>query len=161
MKTFKYLFGLLLILAFSQVSAQVPEYPEFPPPPDNPVVEGTKTVVWDGHWVIADDVVYNGELIDRIYGPITWHNVYHYKDGVFVHGTSTAKGEIVSLVTGERFRVNEQDKMNVEGPTPGGTWYFHNNLKGDKGSHYITSGYGDMITLFTIFTKVVIPGKKK
>ena len=115
---------LLLGIGLTQISAQAPL----------PANGKTGTVswwrVWDGYW---QPVYCDGVLVDDLSGTVTAHNIEFYRDGFMVSAIMHYYGQVVSLRTGEVFKLNEIDKAdNIDGNV---TWHF--NLNGDKGNHYI------------------------
>jgi hypothetical protein len=128
MKTLKIFALLWLLLDFGllQVSAQ------YPVPPD-----GTKSVQFRLINVPGVQPVYcDGVLVDMLTGTWSCHAVWHYVDGNWIWGASHVSANYVSDFTGEVFTDLEHDPM-----------YNHNdclvnynfNMKGNKGSHYISS----------------------
>jgi hypothetical protein len=88
------------------------------------------TYTWNGYW---QPVFCDGVHVDDLTGSVTAHNLEFYRDGFMVSAIMHYYGQVVSVSTGEIFKVSEIDKAdNTVGVV---TWHF--NLKGDKGSHYI------------------------
>jgi hypothetical protein len=151
MKTKALLFICLLLgIGLTQLSAQ-----DYPPPPQSPVVEGTKSVKWMGNYYISEWVECDGvgKLIE---GNMTWQNISHFVNGVEVWEISKAKGEFTDYYTGEVYWVNETVKANI--PRDGYITCSTNlKLKGNKNIHYIMR-----ITIYPDWSwsyRIVCPGK--
>lgn len=84
--------------------------------------------------VFYTDVFCDGVWVDFVAGEMKYHCVDKWHDGNFVTEIYQAKGEAVSLVTGEEFEYKENGKLIL---FEGYTWHF--NLKGNMGNHYIGS----------------------
>jgi hypothetical protein len=149
-KTF-FMLWFLLGLGLAQLSAQ-----DYPPPPQNPVVEGTKSVKWMGNYYISEWVECDGEFVALIEGNMTWQNISHFVNGVEVWEISKAKGEFTDYYTGEVYWVNETVKANI--PRYGYITCSTNlKLKGNKSIHYIMK-----ITIYPDWSwsyRIVCPGK--
>jgi hypothetical protein len=123
--------------------------------------------VWDAYWIPVFSP--DGNQIDLLEGWATMHNVFYYKDGVWLWRRQQFSGEAVSVGidrisgTGEVFRI--MDTFTGDVTTSGVSGGGHVNAKGDKGSHYIIfyeyqyneSTGGEIVT----FVKAVSPGSKK
>lgn len=116
-KTFLFLF-LFLGIGLTKISAQ----------------EG-KSIVWDNPYYIWESLDCNGTHVGDLFGPMVWHLVGHYINGVEVWEIAHAHGTIQSD-WGEVFTVKEVNKENipVDGYITGST-----NLNGDQGDHFIFS----------------------
>ena len=91
--------------------------------------------------VFETPVFCDGVMVDYVRGTVKCHWVAHYKDG-WIWEIDQAKGEGISMKTGELFRYKETDKISyVEGIV---TWKY--NLKGNMGNHYIGTITMDMST---------------
>lgn len=106
--------------------------------------------VWDGYYI---DIPVNcdNNIVDRLVGKVTAHNIDHYKDGVLVWVNQHFDGEATSALTGEVFTV--KDIVKAEAPyanIPG-----HLHLIGNKGSHYMVFYVYDMNTDIFSFIKAV------
>lgn len=114
---------LLIGIASTSLFAQ-----DYPPAPD-----GTKSVTGRIAWFISEEVYCDGVFVEFMWGPMVWHNISHYKNGVKQWEIGQGIGTIISS-TGEVFKVNEVVKQSIpiEGKITCNT-----NLVGNKGSHYI------------------------
>jgi hypothetical protein len=118
----------------------------------------TSSFKWDGY---KQPVYCNGETVDYLTGTVSIHEVAVFKDNVVLTCNDHIYGEVTSIVTGEIFRLNEHDKYDF----PSNLDFFHFNLVGDKGSHYIGFYIWDMANdpemLNFIYVKGIFPGNKK
>jgi hypothetical protein len=100
---------------------------------------GTDSFFWDwdinheyGPYWIDIPVNCDNNVVDRLLGEVTVHQINHYKRGEQVWVKQQFDGEVKSALTDEVFKVKEILKAE----TPLFIWYSHVNLIGNKGSHY-------------------------
>ena len=124
--------------------------------PPQPVLEGTGSTSWYGDYIIWEDVFCNGEYVESFTGPMVWHNISHFVNGVEVWETSQAIGELTST-SGEVFHVNEIVRQSYSDDLI--TW--HGNLKGNMGSHYVYSFTSSLDWTSITIEKTGCPGNKK
>ena len=92
---------------------------------------------WDTYYIFACNS--SGEVTDMLVGPVTYHAVQYYKDGVFLWERAHFTGEIVSVGldgqsgTGEVFSLKDHWTTFEIGES--GTGHFI--AKGDQGTTYI------------------------
>jgi len=113
---------------------------------------------WDGY---KQPVYCDGEIIDYLTGTVSLHSVAFFKNNVVLFYNQHLFGEVYSTKTGEIFKLNEIDKCDQTSMLD----FFHFNLIGNKGSHYIGFYIWDMANdpemLDFIYVKGVFPGNKK
>jgi len=107
----------------------------------------TKTVDTGTIWVQCDGVW------DVLSGTITTHYLHHNGKNGFKVQLHAA--ELVSLATGEVFRMNKVDKMNGWGETDG-EWTWHIVIIGDKGTHAIAWVVVDVSDGWMNFTQIKV-----
>jgi hypothetical protein len=74
---------------------------------------------------------------DYLIGTAFLHAVYHLKDGEVIKRNVIMRGEATSDITGEVFKIKEQDVENWDDFWVDGIMHWRFNLKGNMGSHYI------------------------
>jgi len=150
MKT-KTLLSLFLLsgIGFAQLSAQTKTV-NFPAEQQNLYVPVDCYDKKQDKFVLADELV----------GTLYYHILNHYKDGVWVWQMGPCKGEFTSLITQEVFTISDLDKNRDPDPA-NWTVYYHYNLKGNQGSHYI--GYAVFkLNDFSVTTlRATCPGMNK
>jgi hypothetical protein len=117
-KTFLFLFFFLAI-TLTKLSAQ-----------DEP--KG-KSIVWDNPYYIWESLDCNGTHVGDLFGPMVWHVVGHFSDGVEVWEVAQAHGDIHSD-WGEVFKVKEVNREFIQ---KDGIIIGKTNLNGDQGDHFI------------------------
>ena len=119
--------------------------------PENKNGNGTIT---DYPTVYLDWPVYcGGVMIDDLVGPITFHRVMHFKDGIAVWVMGKGSGTAISTSgSGEEFVVTEIDQKHILDEVFS---YIKFNLKGNKGSHYIETFLLNNVTFELKFIKGV------
>jgi hypothetical protein len=92
-----------------------------------------KTVVWDNPYYIGEFLYCDGAYVGYMEGPMVWHLVGHFINGVEVWEIAHAHGTIQSS-WGEVFTVKEVNKEFIpkDGYIIGST-----NLNGNWGDHFI------------------------
>jgi hypothetical protein len=122
MKTTRIFISLFLIIGVSLMQASAQGH-------------GTKTLQG---WYMSEywsPVSCGDNVVDVLEGgSVRVHYVVHYKDGVYQWETDQLKGEVISDLTGEVFKIREIDKTYFTDH-----WYltWHFSLVGDQGTHYI------------------------
>lgn len=110
--------------------------------------------VWDQFEM---PVYCNGVLVDYLVGSVAYHEIIHFKDGVWVWIINQDKGEAISSFTGEVFKVKENGRTD-KGITSA---ILKGNYIGSKGSHYIMTVLWDFITGEITYIKTVCLGNDK
>jgi hypothetical protein len=151
--------AFLLICLFMGV-ATIQIYGQ-PTPPNNK--NGTGTVeywdTWDGYWIPVYSS--NGDQIDKLAGTVTYHNLDHFQNGVWVWRKQIISGEIKSVGldgnggTGEVFRIKDVWQWQV---AAGANSNGHVNALGDQGSHYIITYLYNVYEDLYSCVKAVCPG---
>jgi len=100
-------------------------------------VNGYSVSHWftSGYWT---PLICEGAVIDVLEGELTTHCVMHYENGQIVWMIMTYTGSLTSQNTQEIFIIKETDKYNLPN---GGIITFHSNIRGNRGSHIITSAF--------------------
>lgn len=146
MKT-RILLCLLLMTGLSQLYAQFPVQLS---PPKNGNGNVTFTYVWDEYW----QPITCGDFNDALTGIVNCYFVVHFKNGLPVFANEHVNGTVCSSMTGENFKLNEKDKIEVTGSDYSfAKWHF--NLIGDQGTHYIGSMIWNCLTGEMWFDKLI------
>ncbi len=89
---------------------------------------------------------------DILEGYLDVHCVMHYENGSIVWMVMRYTGSLTSQKTGEVFEIKEIDKSDLP---QAGIITFHSNIKGDNGTHIITSGAINMETWGLTINKAI------
>ena len=148
-KTFL-LLCLFLGIGLARLSAQQPE------------PEGTKSVPWDNLYIIWEDLYCpnedgENEYVGWLFGPMVWHNISHFVNGIEVWEISQAHGKIESS-WGEVFKVAEVNKVSIP---QDGLIIGHTNLIGNWGNHFVFSMTWDANWNLMSIDKTGCPVNKK
>jgi len=108
---------------------------------------------WNGYW---QPLICNGSDVGFLAGPVETRWIVIQKDGIPVKIHAIISGK-VEATWGEVFKIHEKD---VAVPDFDGTVYFHFNLKGNQGSHYVGRMIWDPGTSSLIVEKAICPGNK-
>jgi hypothetical protein len=102
----------------------------------------------------------NGVFIGEIAGDIEYHWREHYVNGEITWLKASCEGELTNKFTGEVFRISELNKSiePFDFETFDGYFWVHDNIMGDKGSHYILQCLWNFYTFDVINLKLIIPG---
>jgi hypothetical protein len=93
-----------------------------------------------GYWT---PLICEGVVIDNLEGELKTHCVMFYENGTIPWMIMTYSGSITSQSTGETFIIKETDTYDLP---KGGVITFHSNIRGDQGTHIITSAFIDTQT---------------
>jgi len=117
---------LFMCMALAQISAQSPV-----------VTTGAKPVSFKGDLAQGAfaPVYCDGALTDYLTGPITFHDVWHYIDGLDIWCIYQINGVFTSQITGEVFVYKEMGEKHLNYDNCIITWPF--NMRGDQGTQYI------------------------
>lgn len=102
----------------------------------------TRTYEWTQMTPYSTDLICDGELVDYVEGKISTHWRLHYENDHAKWAIITCNGELTSD-NGEVLTIKESDKFDVDENWNWVNYTVRFNIKGDKGSHYIGSGYVD------------------
>ncbi len=151
-KTFL-LLCLFLVIGLTQLFAQIPP---LPPPPDNKTGNGavTYSYTWDAYWQPIDCDGFEDNLI----GIVSCRNVLFYKNGMPIRANTHIYGTVKSPKTNEEFKLNEKDKGEYIGLEQSMV-YWHFNLIGNLGTHYIGAMTWNCLTGEMWFDKLICISK--
>ncbi|PTN09256.1 hypothetical protein [Mangrovibacterium marinum] len=116
----------------------------------------TKTYQWKAETACFMPLICDGEEIDILEGNLMAHYRWHVQKGEYKWIILNFSGELTSEATGETFEILEVDKIEFQDGAYG-QYDLMWNVRGDKGSHYIGSGYVDLVTWEVIAEKTVCP----
>lgn len=117
-----------------------PDETQLKSPPINYTESHTGTTGTGGYYA---PIICDGVTIDYLWGEVDWHCTMHYVDHVLKNMIMTYRGTLTSNKTGEVFIIKETDKWNHPQE---GVMAFRLNLRGNMGSHILTSGYVNLET---------------
>jgi hypothetical protein len=161
-KTF-FILCLLLGIVFTQLSAQNA---------NNGNGSDVSWLTWDTYYIPVFSS--SGEQIDILFGPVTYHNLGHFENGLLTWFKQNYHGEVESVGfinnagvkiggTGEIFSIKDQFSGEYTSIITTGSGHY--NANGDQGSHYIVlyEYQFDWITFTETFSfvKAFSPGTKK
>lgn len=107
---------------------------------------------WTDYW---QPVFCDGIQVDYLTGTVSVQWIVIQKDGNPVKTNVTMHGQASSNVSSEVFKVHDKELMV---PDLDGIVYWHFNLKGNQGSHYIGSMIWDSVTGAMTVEKAICPG---
>jgi hypothetical protein len=157
----KALISLLICILFIAVScSKSDDFPE-----ENQIQlksAETRTYQWTQMTPYSTDLICDGELIDYVEGDISTHWRVHYENDHAKWAIISCNGELTSD-NGEVLTIKESDKFDVDENWNWVNFTVRFNIKGDKGSHYIGSGYVDFSVTppILVIEKTVCPPESK